>query len=55
MKIDVIKRGGEWMVEFGYDNQTFTLYYTALTKKEAEFMRDSLKHCFEKYINDITQ
>lgn len=46
-KIEVLKRGKEWKVEFWVGNQGFTLEYGG-TKAEATWMAKMLKIAFKK-------
>lgn len=48
MKIEVLKIGGEWKVEFSFGNQFFLLSYGG-TKAEAEWMGKMLRKCFVNY------
>lgn len=41
------------MVQFGYGVQSFTLDYRVENKEEADWMRDRLMDCFDKYKEDI--
>ena len=48
MKIEVLKRNKEWVVEFSFGNQFFTLQYGG-TKAEATWMARMLNKCFQNY------
>jgi hypothetical protein len=50
--IKVLKRHKEWVVEFSYGVQFFTLQYGG-TKAEAEWMAKMLRKCFKSYAIDI--
>lgn len=47
--IEVVRRAGEWTVQFGIGNQFFELYYSG-TKAEANWMAKMLKKAFSKTI-----
>lgn len=49
MKIEVLKIGGEWKVEFSFNNQFFVVDYNCETKAEAQWMARMLKKCFKSY------
>jgi len=52
MKIEVVKLAGEWVVEFGFGVQAFTLRYGG-TKAEATWMAKMLRKCFASYTQEL--
>ena len=52
MKIEVLKRNNEWVVEFSFGNQFFTLQYGG-TKAEAQWMARMLTKCCTNYTSTI--
>ncbi len=52
MNIEVVKKDGQWKVEFSFENQSFTQFFTLEyggTKTEAIWMSKMLKKCFANY------
>lgn len=52
IKIEVIRIGGQWKVQFSFGVQFFTLEYGG-TKAEATWMARMLRNCLKSYTHSI--
>lgn len=52
IKVEVVRIGGKWEVEFSFGVQSFTLKYGG-TKAEATWMANMLRKCFRSYTASV--
>jgi len=55
IEIRTLQKGGEWHVEFNYNNQFFAMPTFSETQEEADWHAKMLRLCFNTFMDDLLE